>query len=79
LRLAGSEFLSLGGRQTEISALLVVVHFPVAFSRQPGKLFFCFFRARRMLTGEAFNPTFFGTLGTPSDPNRVAHRCSKRR
>jgi hypothetical protein len=31
-----------------------------------------------MLTGEPFNPTFFGTDGITSEPNRVAHRSSKR-
>jgi hypothetical protein len=30
------------------------------------------------LTGEPFNPTFFGTDGITSEPNRAAHRCSNR-
>jgi hypothetical protein len=31
-----------------------------------------------MLTGEPFNPTSFGTDGITSEPNRAAHRFSKR-
>jgi hypothetical protein len=81
LRLAGSEFLSLNCRQTKISAFLVVScrrSFSLRLQAQPGGFFFCFFGARRMLTGEPFNPTFFGKGGITSEPNRVAHRCSKR-
>ena len=42
LRLAGSEFLSLSGRQTEISAFLVVDHFPFAVGLNPGDFSFAF-------------------------------------
>jgi hypothetical protein len=41
-------------------------------------LFLGFRRARCMLTGEPFNPTFFSTAGIASEPSRAAHRCSKR-
>jgi hypothetical protein len=51
--------------------------FPAPFT-QPGQFFFGFCRAQRMLTGEPFNPIFFGTAGIASDPNRAAHRRSKR-
>ena len=53
---------------------LVVGHFP-----QPGGFFLCFFRAGRLLTGEVFNPKFFGTAGITSDPNRATRRRSTRR
>jgi hypothetical protein len=42
VRLAGSEFLSLGGRQTEISAFLVVDHFSFAFSLKRAGFSFAF-------------------------------------
>jgi hypothetical protein len=74
---ATSEFLSLSGGQFGIGAFLVLAHFRFAFSLNAAG-FFCFFRARRMLTGEPFNPTFFGTAGIISEPNRAAHRSSKR-
>jgi hypothetical protein len=45
---------------------------------QPGWFFFGFCRARRMLTGGPFNPTFFGAAGIASEPKRAAHRYSKR-
>jgi hypothetical protein len=59
---------------------VVLFSSPVIFPSpqpQPGGFFLGFCRARRALTGERFNPTFFGTAGITSEPNR-AHRCSRR-
>jgi hypothetical protein len=64
---------SLSGRQAWIVAFLVVDHLPFAFSFNPAD-----FSARRMLTGEPFNPMCFATAGIASEPNRAPHRCSKR-
>jgi hypothetical protein len=35
-------------------------------------------RARRDVDGELFNPTFFGVASIIGEPNRAAHRSSKR-
>ncbi len=52
--------------------------FSLRLQPQPGGFFFGFCRARGMLTGEPFNRAFFGAAGITSEPNRAAHRCSKR-
>jgi hypothetical protein len=63
-------------RQTGIGTFLVVADFPSPSAST--QVFFGLCRARRMLVSEPFNPTFFGRAGINSEPNRAAHRCSKR-
>ena len=62
-------------RPPQLAALIKI---NVQSPTQPGGFFFRFCRARRMLTGDPFNPTFFGAAGITSEPKRAAHRCSKR-
>ena len=49
----------------------------VARRRDPEGFSLVFATRRAMLTGEPFDPTFFDT-SVISEPNRTAHRCSKR-
>jgi hypothetical protein len=74
LRFVPPKSFSLSSRQTGIGAFLA--HFPSPSAST--QVFFGLCRARRMLVSEPFNPTFFGRAGINSEPNRAAHRRSKR-
>jgi hypothetical protein len=68
---ATSELLSLSGIDRD-QCFSRRRSFLFRLQPQPGGFFFCFFRARRMLTGEPFNPTFFATAANRTEQSIAA-------